>query len=390
MIIEQAMSVYDSVTVEQLCARGSGKWTRHGADVLAAWVAEMDFPLAPPIRAALHAAIERHCTGYPVGDTLSGLPEAVAARLAGQGVAVSPEQIQTLPDVLKGLELGIDAFSPPGSGVIIPTPSYPPFFSVAKLLDRPITEVPMLDDQGCPRLDLDGLARAFAAGAKTLILCNPHNPLGRAFSRAELSALAAVVDQHGGRVVADEVHGPLTYPGETFMPYASVSPAAAAHSITLLSASKGWNVPGLKCAQLALTNPTDLAQWRTISSLRSHGASILGIIANRVAYEEGGPWLADTIAYLDGNRRLLGELLSRLLPDVGYRMPEATYLAWLDCRRLGLEKPSAFFLEHARVAVNDGDAFGAPGQGFVRFNFATSRAILERIVTAMAKAVRAA
>ncbi|HEY8743339.1 MAG TPA: aminotransferase class I/II-fold pyridoxal phosphate-dependent enzyme [Chloroflexota bacterium] len=379
-------SIYDNVSLAQLRARGSAKWMHYGDEVLAAWVAEMDFPLAPPIQEALRAAVERGCVGYP-DSSRSGLPEAAVAWLAKLGVHVVPEQVQTLPDVLKGLELGIDVFSPPGSAVIVPTPAYPPFFSVPKLLDRPILEVPMANDQGCPRLDLDGIDRAFAAGAKTLILCNPHNPLGRLFSRDEMCALAEVVERHGGRVVADEVHGPLTYPDETFTPYAASSPAAAGHSLTLLSASKGWNVPGLKCAQLVLTQPADMERWRAVSTLRSHGASILGILANRVAYEAGRPWLTDTLAYLDGNRRRLGELLATHLPAAGYRMPEATYLAWLDCRRLGLENPAAFFLEQAKVAVSDGAAFGAPGKGFVRLNFATSAALLERIVMAMAGAV---
>ena len=379
-------SVYDNVSIAQMLARGSAKWTHYGDDVLAAWVAEMDFPLAPPIQEALRAAVERGCTGYPESSR-SGLPEAVAAWLAELGVHVAPEQVQTLPDVLKGLELGIDVFSPPGSAVIVPTPAYPPFFSVPKLLDRPILEVPMRAEAGCPRLDLDGIDSAFAAGGKTLILCNPHNPLGRLFSGEELRALAGVVERHSGRVVADEVHGPLTYPGETFTPYAAASPMAAGHSLTLLSASKGWNVPGLKCAQLVLTQPADLERWREVSPLRSHGASILGILANRVAYEAGRPWLADTLTYLDSNRRRLGELLATHLPTVGYRMPEATYLAWLDCRPLGLANPAAFFLEKAKVAVSDGADFGEPGKGFVRLNFATSAALLERIVTAMGAAV---
>lgn len=380
-------SVYDSVSIEQLRARGSDKWSHYGNDVLAAWVAEMDFPLAPPIQEALRAAIERGCAGYPAASTKTGLPEATAAWLAGLGVHVAPEQVQTLPDVLKGLELGIDTFSPPGSAVIVPTPAYPPFFSVPKLLGRAILEVPMDDAQRCPRLDLDGIDRAFAAGGKTLILCNPHNPLGRLFSGDELRSLADVVERHGGRVIADEVHGPLTYPGETFTPYAAASPVAAGHSITLLSASKGWNVPGLKCAQLVLTQPADLARWHEVSTLRSHGASILGILANRVAYEAGRPWLDETLTYLDGNRRFLGELLATHLPAIGYRVPEATYLAWLDCRSLVLKQPAAFFLEQAKVAVSNGAAFGEPGRGFVRLNFATSAALLERIVTAMSAAV---
>lgn len=386
----QAATVpYDSVQIDELRARGSSKWRRYDADVLAAWVAEMDYPLAPPIRAALAAAVDRSYSGYPPPEADTGLPAACAAWLAAAGLHVEAKQVHLLPDVLKGLELAVDAFSPPGSPVIVPTPAYGPFFAVSKLCGRPIIEAPMRDDGERRRFDLDAVARGFAAGAKTIIVCNPHNPVGRVFERAELAELAEVVQAHGGRVVADEIHCPLVYPGHTYTPYASVSPAAAAHTATLVSASKGWNVPGLKCAQIVLSNPADLATWELLPSLRTHGVSVLGIVANLAAYTEGGPWLRETLAYLDKNRRHLGALLAELLPEVRYRMPEGTYLAWLDCRQLGLDRPAAFFLEHARVAVSEGAGFGPPGGGFVRFNFATSAALLERMVRAMAAAVRA-
>ncbi len=382
-------TAYDQITAAQLHQRGTSKWTRYGSDVLGAWVAEMDFTVAPPIKAALQAAIDCDCFGYAPGDEHTGLTAATAAFHRRNGLNVESNQIFVMPDVLKALELGIDAFSPPGSAVVVLTPAYPPFFSVAQLLERPVVEVPMHNDRGYHTLDLDGIDRAFASGAKTLILCNPHNPLGRLFSRQELSALAAVVHKHGARVVTDEVHGPLTMPGETFTPYATASAEAAGHSVTLTSASKGWNVAGLKCAQLTVTNPDDIATWKRVPGLRSHGASILGIIANRVAYEQGWDWLEDTLAYLDGNRRALENLLRAYLPQVVYWKPQGTYLSWLDCRQLGLDNPGEFFLEHAKVAVNDGSHFGEPGKGFVRLNFATSAAILGQIVKQMGQAVAA-
>jgi len=380
---------YDAVTIEHLRTRGNSKWSHHDEDVLAAWVAEMDFPLAPPIRQALIDAIARHNCGYSPAALKTGLPQACAAWFgATTGFRVDPEQVHLLPDVLKGLELAIDTFSPPGSPVIVPTPAYPPFFAVAQLCGRPVIEAPMRNEGGRHTFDLEGFERALAAGARTLVVCNPHNPLGRVFSRQELLEVAEVVERRGARVVADEVHGPLVYPGAAYIPYASVSATAAEHSVTLTSASKGWNVAGLKCAQILLTSPADAEVWGALSALRTHGASSLGITANRVAFESGQEWLGQTIAYLDRNRRRLGELLGGYLPQVGYWNPEGTYLAWLDCRGLGVEQPSAFFLERARVAVNDGARFGTPGEGFVRLNFATTTAILERIVEAMAQAVR--
>lgn len=388
MSVPQGWSSYDDVRIKELRSRGNAKWQRYGEEVLAAWVAEMDFPLAPPIHQALAEALSRNFVGYPPEASATGLPDASAAWLAGAGLHVDAARVHLLPDVLTGLALAIEAFAPPGSAVVITTPAYPPFFTTARLGDRPVVEVPMLDQEGQHRFDLAGIEQAFAGGARTLIVCNPHNPLGRVFSRGELKRLAQVVQAHGARVIADEVHSPLVYPGTVYTPYAAVSPAAAAHSVTLMSASKGWNVPGLKCAQIVLTNPADDESWNRIPGLRRPGANTLGIAANLAAYQSGGGWLAATIAYLDCNRRRLGELLATFLPDVRYRPPEGTYLAWLDCRPLGLEHPAAFFLEHAQVALSEGANFGAPGQGFVRFNFATSAALLERIVTAMAGAVR--
>ncbi|HEY5335411.1 MAG TPA: aminotransferase class I/II-fold pyridoxal phosphate-dependent enzyme, partial [Mycobacteriales bacterium] len=197
-----------------------------------------------------------------------------------------------------------------------------------------------------------------------------------------------VVDRHGGRVVSDEVHAPLTYSGGSHTPYASISPVTANHALTLVSASKAWNLPGLKCAQIIVSSDLDEERWRSIPRLKTHGASTLGIRANVAAFREGGAWLDAALAYLDGNRRYLGELLTEHLPDVTYVVPEATYLAWLDCRALDLPTDAAtFFLEHAKVAINPGAAFGADGTGHVRFNFATSRAILEQAVSAMGAAV---
>ena len=384
-----SVDTFAALTVDGLRRRGSIKWSHYADDVLAAWVAEMDFPLAPELREALHEAVERDVTGYPPDPDASGLPSACAAWLSHSfGMPVTPSQIRILPGVLRGIELAIQTLSLPDSPVVIMTPSYPPFFEAVRLAGRRIIEVPLLDREGRWTADLGAIDAALAAGARTILLCNPHNPLGRAFSREELGELAALVETwRGTRVLSDELHAPLVYGGTTHVPYCTVSDAAAAHSATIVSASKGWNVPGLKCAQIVLTNEQDLARWDCLSPLRTHGASILGILANRVAYERGGPWLGEVVGYLDGNRRLLADLLKSHLPQVGYQVPEATYLAWLDCRPLGIDKPADFFLRHAKVALSDGEAFGAPGSGHVRLNFATSRAILTEIVQRMGAAL---
>jgi cysteine-S-conjugate beta-lyase len=218
---------------------------------------------------------------------------------------------------------------------------------------------------------------------------NPHNPLGRVFTAEEQLALADVVEDAGARVFSDEIHAPLGHPGAVHRPYASLSPATARHTLTATSASKAWNLPGLKAAQLILTNAEDAAHWERVGALYTHGASTPGVLANTTAYDAGETWLDGVLAYLEGNRLLLGELLADRLPGVRWTPPEGTYLAWLDCRELGLPTSAGeFFLERAGVAMVDGPECGAPGAGHVRLNFATSRPLLTAIVDRMADAVR--
>ena len=387
----QTTDVFDDLTVDGIRLRGTAKWSHYAEDVLPAWVAEMDFPLVPAIRLALHEAVERGTTGYSPQAEESRLAAACTAWMATSfGSNVAPRQIRILPDVLRGVELAIRTFSRPGSPVVLMTPAYPPFFEIARQCTGQIIEVPMATAGGGWAIDLDGVEAALKAGAGTVILCNPHNPIGHVYGRDELTALAALVEAHGARVVADEIHAPLVYAPMQHVQYAALSDAAAGHSVTMVSASKGWNVPGLKCAQMVLSNHADIARWDKLSWLETHGASILGILANRVAFEQGQPSLAEILAYLDGNRRLLAELIAEHLPQVRFAMPEATYLAWLDCRALGPENPADFFLQKAKVALSDGANFGEAGRGCVRLNFATSRPILTKIVRAMAAAASAA
>jgi cysteine-S-conjugate beta-lyase len=379
---------FDHVDIASLLARKTLKWGRHGGEVLGAWVAEMDFALAPEVRTALHDAVDRGMAGYPLRDISTGLPSACAAWLTqAYGWQVRAEWIFLLPDILTGVGLGIEAYSRAGSAVVLPTPAYPPFFEIISARRRRVIELPMVLADERPMLDIGGIDAALAAGAGTVVLCNPHNPLGRVYSRAELSALSDVVTARGARVIADEVHGPITYPGHRHVPYASVSPDAAAHTITLVSASKAWNIAGLKCCQAVLSNEADVRRWREIPFHDRHGASTLGIAANIAAYTTGDAWRQDLIRYLDQSRSLLASGLIAEMPDISFCPPQATYLAWLDCRRLGLPNPAAYFLRHADVALSDGAAFGSPGHGFVRLNFATSHAILERIIGAMGAAI---
>ncbi len=381
----------DRITIDELRRRGSVKWTRGGPDVIGAFVAEMDFGAAPAVEAALRDVIARGDFGYLSEHAIADMADACAAwQRRSYGWTVDPARIRPLPDVIKGLEAAITVFSRPGSPVILPTPAYMPFVTVPPRLGREIIQVPMLCSGGRYVLDLDGIDAAFKAGGHLLVLCNPCNPVGRVYTAAELAGVAEVVQRNGGRVFADEIHAPLVYPGGRHIPYASVSGPAAAHSVTATAASKGWNLPGLKCAQLILTADADAATWTEQGFMFEHGASTPGVRVSAAVYRDGAGWLSDVVGYLDGSRALLAGLLADQLPAVSYQPPEGTYLAWLDCRALGLgESPAEFFLAKARVLVTDGAACGEAGRGYVRVNFATPRPVLAEIVRRMAEAVHA-
>jgi cysteine-S-conjugate beta-lyase len=398
--METFAEIADQTTEDELRARGSQKWAKGGPGVIGAFVAEMDFGVAPPIEAALLDVIKRADFGYLSQSAIEAMADACAAWQGDRyGWDVDPDRIRPLPDVITGLAAAITVFSRPGSPVILPTPAYMPFLTVPGTLGREIIQVPMAKDGGRYVLDLDGIDAAFKRGGHLLILCNPCNPVGRVYRRDELTAVAAVVEANGGRVFADEIHAPLLYPGGTHIPYASLGEVTAAHTVTGTAASKGWNLPGLKCAQLVLSNERDAAAWAERGWTFEHGASNPGVQASTAAYRDGGPWLDDVVAYLDGSRTLLAGLLADHLPEVGYRPPEGTYLAWLDCRSLFADRgsrfadrgtdgsPAEFFLAKARVMLIDGAACGEAGSGYVRLNFATPRPILTEIVRRLAGAV---
>ncbi|WP_210507259.1 MalY/PatB family protein [Naasia sp. SYSU D00057] len=380
---------FDAITVDRLREIGGLKWSAFPGTI-GAFVAEADYGVAPPIARALHDAVDRGLFGYLPAALGAELAEATAEwQRSAYGWSVPAERVHPLGDVVAGLRAAIEFFSEPGAPVILPTPAYMPFLTVPATLGRETIEVPLLDGAAGYAFDLEGIDRAFRAGARLLILCNPYNPVGRVFRREELEALAEVVERNGGRVFSDEIHAPFVYPGGRHIPYASLSAATAAHTVTATSASKAWNLPGLKCAQLILSNEGDEELWEREGGFLEHGASNLGVVANIAAYREGREWLDAAIAYTDRNRHALGELLAEAAPGMRYRPPEGTYIAWLDARELGLDGSTAdFFREEAGVTMTDGAACGQPGRGFLRFVIATPRPILEDAVTRMGRALR--
>ncbi|MGY1682338.1 MalY/PatB family protein [Geodermatophilus sp. SYSU D01176] len=381
--------MFDHLTVEDLRAGGSLKWSLY-PEAIGSFVAEMDFGTAPAVTAALHAAVDGAVFGYLPPALLQRMSEAYAAWSADRyGWTVPPERVRPLADVLAGLAAAIEHFSRPGSPVVLPTPAYMPFLTLPGVLGREVIEVPMARDGDRYVYDLDALDAAFRAGGHLMVLCNPHNPIGRVLEPAEMTAVAEVVDRHGGRVFSDEIHAPLVYPGHRHVPYASLGEVPAGHAVTATSASKAWNLPGLKCAQLVLSNDADAATWARVGLHPEHGASTLGVVANTAAYTGGAGWLDDVLAYLDANRRLLADLVAEHLPGVRYTPPEGTYLAWLDCRQLGLAEPGPFFLERAGVALTDGLLCGTSGRQYVRLNVATPQPVLTEVVGRMGAALAA-
>lgn len=377
---------FDRIDVAELRRAGGLKWSMY-PDALGAFVAEMDFGTAAPVTRALREAVDAEALGYLPAATSDAMSAAYAAWSRQRyGWEVAPADVRPVADVVTGLRLSIEHFSTPGA-VILPTPAYMPFVTVPPALGRPVIQVPMTEVDGRAVYDPDALDAAFRAGGTLLVLCNPHNPLGRVLAAAELRAIAEVVDRHGGRVFADEIHAPLVFDGRRHVPYASLSPVTAGHTLTATSASKAWNLPGLKCAQVVLSNDADRETWARFGQLAEHGASTLGVLASAAAYADGGPWLDGVLDYLDGNRALLAELVADRLSGVRHVPPEGTYLAWLDFRATGPADPAPHFLAEAGVALTDGARCGEAGRGFARLTLATPRPVLRQVVEQLAAAM---
>jgi cystathionine beta-lyase len=367
-----------AIRLSDLQQRKSAKYRQYEADVIPAWVAEMDFPLAEPIASALHQAIDQSDTGYQSGE---GLADATCDFVKAEWDWVVPRnRVVAIPDVLTGVAQSIELLTEPGDGVVINPPIYPPFFSTIRdITRRTIVDVPMLEEGGRYSLDVAGLAEAFARpDVSAFLLCSPHNPTGTVPSCAELEQIAALAAKHDVTVIADEIHAPLTLPGAVHTPYLTVA-APDARAVSLVAASKTWNLAGLKCAQMIGTDTTADVISRRLPREVTYGTGHLGVIATVAAYRHGGPWRRQVLGILDANRRLLTDLLDEHVPGARYIPPEASYLAWIHLPGWG-DDPAVRILRQARVALNRGPTFGSGGQGHVRLNLATSPALLAEIV----------
>ncbi|RPE74317.1 cystathionine beta-lyase [Frondihabitans sp. PhB161] len=367
-------------------ARTSIKWTRYAPDVLPLFVAEMDHGIAPEIEEALVARVRSSDLGYLDGPGPLAPAFAQFAR-DRWGWALDPGRVHIATDVSVGIVETIRVALPDAGRVAICPPVYPPFFELVEEARCQVAEVPLLEKWGVWSLDLEGLERTFADGVGVFLLCNPHNPVGLVHSRETLEALADLAAKYDVLVISDEIHGPLTHPGVVFEPFAPIAESRGARSVVVTSASKGWNLAGVKCSVVVAGDDRTAALLDTFTDEVACRTSILGLHANIAAFTLATGWLDDAIAKIVANDRLLAQLIADQLPGVVYHRPKAGYLAWLDFRGLGLgEDPAVPLREHAYVALNSGLGFGAEGRGFARLNLACSPDTLREAVARIAAA----
>lgn len=375
---------FDDITIDHLRDAGTLKWSAFPDDI-GMFVAEMDLGIAEPIKQVLREYAESPGIGYRSAEAKRALQEATAAWLAANTAwAPAPEQVYAVPDVVSSARVVIDQLTTPGSPVVLPTPAYMGFTSLVPQMGREMIEVPSLLVNGHYELDLDGIRAGFERGAEMLLLVNPANPAGRVYTRAELEALSEVVAAFPeAHVFSDDIHAPLVLEGE-HIPYASVNEAAASHTVTAVAASKGWSIPGLKCAQLVLSNRDHEARLEPYLGWAASITSTVGAATAIAAYNEGGQWRAEVLDYLRGNRDLFERAVQRW-PGVWALHIEGTYIGWLDFTEAiengAVTAPASTWIKtNCGVALTPGTACGQGYENFARIILATPRPVLEQAI----------
>lgn len=379
----------DALTMAALAGRRGEKWSTYPSDVLPAWVAEMDYPVASPVHEVLSAMVAGHDVGYPRDALSEGVREVFATRMAEKfDWKVDPARVELLSDVVQGMYLAVGTLTAPGSGLVIQTPIYPPFLQAATENGREIVENRLLHESHGYAIDFEALEEAIGPRTEMLLFCNPHNPTGRVFSREELEALAEIILRHDLLVVSDEIHADLLYDKRSHLPLASLGPEIAARTVTLTSATKAFNIPGLRLAVAHFGSHRLQEKFAGVPVHARGGIGLLGIHATIAAWRDSQPWLDHVLGYLEERRNQLGGLLQERFPELIFRAPDATYLAWVDCAALQLDAdPAEFFLAKGRVAFSSGPNFGAGYSSYMRMNFATSAGMVTEAVDRMAAAL---
>ena len=375
---------------ERVRNRPGIKWGREGPDVLAAWVADMDVELPKVVLDAVRERIDSGGLGYDFYDQPIPVLRVFAERMqTAFGWTVDPLDVVRVHDVIQGLELSITHLTEPGDGIIFQTPAYPPFFSSVEGHGRRVVPNPLIEHDDGWRLDLDHFETvASAPDVTAAILCQPHNPCGMVLDADDIAAVVGIAERHDLVLISDEIHCDLVYEPRRHVPVASVSDLATERTVTVTAATKSFNMAGLRMAFLHSASQRYGPVVKKIPKRLIGGIGILGQVATIAGWTQANDWLDELRSGLDQNRRLLAGLLADRLPEVRYRPPDATYLAWLDCGALGLgDDPASVFLGKGRVYLNSGLDFGPEGAGYVRLNFATSPAMLDEATTRMAAAL---
>jgi cystathionine beta-lyase len=375
---------YDFDKVIERRPTDSAKWNYFPEDVLPMWVADMDFVSPEPVVQALRERVEHGVFGYPdhgmnFPGEKSELREAIVERMHRlYGWEIAIDDILFTPGVVVGFNQASHTVRSPGGAVLIQTPVYPPFLHAADVAGMQLQTMQLTHGQdGQYEVDFEAFEAVFTPETRLFTLCNPHNPVGRVYRRDELAKMAEICLRKGVVICSDEIHCDLLFSGQQHIPIASLDPEVAQQAVTLIAPSKTFNIAGLGCSFAIIQNPELRKKYALAGQGLVHGVNLLGLTAALAAYRDGQEWLDQLLVYLEGNRDYLSEYVASELPGVEMARPEGTYLAWLDCRGAGLpDSPYKFFLEQARVGLNDGATFGPGGDGFVRLNFGCPRSIL--------------
>jgi cysteine-S-conjugate beta-lyase len=380
-------------SLAELATHHSEKWRAFAPDVIPLPVAEMDFPVAAPIRELLHSMVEKSDMGYlgPIPELGSSLAAFTAERWNWK---VDPSRVRVATDVGVGVVEILRVFTTPGDGVLISSPVYQNFYTwmnetKVKCIDVPFIHQQSEDVSLAWSIDWQGIEEAYSSGIKIHLLCSPHNPIGRVFSEEELRKFVALASKYNVIIISDEIHSPLEYANHPFIPILTLGKEAEENCVVVTSASKGWNIAGLKCAIIISASDAMHERLNALPPALHFRASLFGAFATAVAFDKCVPWLDAVIKQLDHNRHLISALIAEHLPEVIYNPPQHSYLAWLDLSGLNLgNEPTAVILDKSKVALNAGHIYGAQWGQFARMNFATSPEIITQAITQMARGVR--
>jgi cystathionine beta-lyase len=380
-------------TLSELSTHHSEKWRAFAPDVIPLPVAEMDFPVAAPIREFLHSMVEHSDMGY-----LGAIPELGNSFASFANTrwnwTVDPTHVRVATDVGVGVVEILRVFTIPGDGVLISSPVYQNFYTWINETKVKSIDVPFIYQQSDDvslawSIDWKGIEEAYSSGIKIHLLCSPHNPIGRVYTKEELSKFVALAVKYNVIIISDEIHSPLEYSEHPFVPILTLGAEAQSHCVVVTAASKGWNIAGLKCAIIVSGSEAMHEKLNALPPALHYRASLLGAFATAVAFDKCVPWLDTVIKQLDHNRNLISKLLAEHLPEVIYNPPQHSYLAWFDLSALNLgTEPTAVILDKTKVALNAGHIYGAQWGQFARMNFATSPEIITQAITQMARGIR--